>query len=446
MKILNSKLSSSESRTQEYISQLRKSFIFKTLTLGSTFITIPIMIKYLGEQQYGIWSTLLSIVSWIVLFDIGIGNGLRNKISESLAKNSMQEAQNYISTAYVTIGIISIFLFFIILIFSSSISWQNIFNIRVISNSELKKIVHITLFFLFLNFWLSLINQVFNGLQKASFVILNQFLSNCLILIFVSVLYVFYESSLVKLAFLYGFALMVSNVLLSLWFYLNHNELMPRIKYFHLKYIKSITNQGIQFFIIQIAVVVIFTTDKILITQLFGPEYVANYDIVFKLFSIISIVHSLIMAPLWSAYTDAYYRRDIIWIKQTLKYQIKIYPLIVLSVIFLIFTSQSIISLWIGKNVIVDYSLIISMAFFILISTWNNIFAYFVNAINQLDVQIKTSVAAIFLNIPLSIFLVKVLHVGVYGVVLATSISLFLFTIFGTLQVWKILNTDEFTS
>lgn len=446
MKILNSKLSSSESRTQEYISQLRKSFIFKTLTLGSTFITIPIMIKYLGEQQYGIWSTLLSIVSWIVLFDIGIGNGLRNKISESLAKNSMQEAQNYISTAYVIIGIISIFLFFIILIFSSSISWQNIFNIRVISNSELKKIVHITIFFLFMNFWLSLINQVFNGLQKASFVILNQFLSNCLILIFVSVLYIFYESSLVKLAFLYGFALMVSNVLLSLWFYLNHNELMPRIKYFHLKYIKSITNQGIQFFIIQIAVVVIFTTDKILITQLFGPEYVANYDIVFKLFSIISIVHSLIMAPLWSAYTDAYYRRDIIWIKQTLKYQIKIYPLIVLSVIFLIFTSQSIISLWIGKNVIVDYSLIISMAFFILISTWNNIFAYFVNAINQLDVQIKTSVAAIFLNIPLSIFLVKVLHVGVYGVVLATSISLFLFTIFGTLQVWKILNTDEFTS
>jgi len=444
MKILNSKLSSSDSRTQEYISQLRKSFIFKTLALGSTFITIPIMIKYLGEQQYGIWSTLLSIVSWIVLFDIGIGNGLRNKLSESLAKNSMQEAQNYISTAYVIIGIIAILLFFIILLFSSFISWQNIFNIKVISNSELKKIVHITIFFLFLNFWLSLINQVFNGLQKASFVILNQFLSNCLILIFVSILYIFYERSLVKLAFLYGFALMISNVLLSLWFYLNHNDLMPKIKYFHLKYIKSITNQGIQFFIIQIAVVVIFTTDKILITQLFGPEYVANYDIVFKLFSIISIVHSLIMAPLWSAYTDAYYRKDIIWIRQTLKYQIKIYPLIVLSVIFLIFTSQSIISLWIGGNVIVDYSLIISMAFFILISTWNNIFAYFVNAINQLDVQIKTSVAAIFLNIPLSMFLVKVLHIGVYGVVLATSISLFLFTIFGTLQVWKILNTDEF--
>jgi len=445
MKILNSKLSSSESRTQEYISQLRKSFIFKALTVGSTFIIIPIMIKYLGEQQYGIWSTLLSIISWIVLFDIGIGNGLRNKISESLAKDKMQEAQNYISTAYVIIGIILIFLFFIISIFSSFISWQNIFNIKIISNSELKKIVHITIFFLFLNFWLSLINQVFNGLQKTSFVILNQFLSNCLILIFVSILYIFYESSLVKLAFLYGFALIISNVVLSFWFYLNHNELMPKIKYFHLKYIKSITNQGIQFFIIQIAVVVIFTTDKILITQLFGPEYVANYDIVFKLFSIISIVHSLIMAPLWSAYTDAYYRRDIIWIKQTIKYQIKIYPFICLSVIFLTFTSQSIISLWIGGNVIVDYSLIISMAFFILISTWNNIFAYFVNAINQLDVQIKTSVAAIFLNIPLSIFLVKVLHIGVYGIVLATSISLFLFTIFGTLQVWKILHTDEFT-
>ena len=74
---------------------------------------------------------------------------------------------------------------------------------------------------------------------------------------------------------------------------------------------KSITSLGFQFFIIQIAVIVIFTTDKILITQLFGPEYVASYDVVFKLFSIITIAHGILMAPLWSAYSDAYHRNDI---------------------------------------------------------------------------------------------------------------------------------------
>ena len=73
---------------------------------------------------------------------------------------------------------------------------------------------------------------------------------------------------------------------------------------------------------------VIFTTDKILITQLFGPQHVASYDVVFKLFSVITIVHGILMAPLWSAYSDAYHRNDMEWIKKTIKNQLKIYLLI----------------------------------------------------------------------------------------------------------------------
>lgn len=96
------------------------------------------MIKYLGVEQYGVWSTLLSIVSWIVLFDIGIGNGLRNKISESLAQNNKQEAHNYISTAYTIIGSISVILILIFLL-ASELSCKKVFNITSISNQRVAK-------------------------------------------------------------------------------------------------------------------------------------------------------------------------------------------------------------------------------------------------------------------------------------------------------------------
>ncbi|MBD3842671.1 MAG: polysaccharide biosynthesis protein, partial [Campylobacterales bacterium] len=102
------------------------------------------MIKYLGVEHYGVWSTLLSIVSWVVLFDIGIGNGLRNKISESLAKENKQEAHNYISTAYTIVGAISVMLILIFLLASEYIPWQKVFNITSISNYELQSIVNIT--------------------------------------------------------------------------------------------------------------------------------------------------------------------------------------------------------------------------------------------------------------------------------------------------------------
>jgi O-antigen/teichoic acid export membrane protein len=429
----------SENRTKNYFNQLKGSLIFKLLAIGSSFLIIPLMIKYLGIEQYGIWSTLLSIVSWIVLFDIGIGNGLRNKISESLAKDDKREVQRYISTAYVMIGIISVLLLTVFLLSSSFISWQSVFNTKIITNDELKDIVNVTAIFLFTNFWFSLINQVFNGLQKTSIVVFNQFLSNVFALVSVYILYRYFESSLFHLAFVYGLSLAMSSVMLSLWFYKKHNEFIPKIKHYGKVYVKSITSLGFKFFIIQIAVIVIFTTDKILITQLFGPEYVTSYDVVFKLFSIITIAHSLILAPLWSAYSDAYYRNDMQWIKKTIENQLKIYIFIIITTILLGFLTKPIISIWIGDDLFVDVSLIIAMVIFILISAWNNIFSYFINATNQLKIQINTSIIAILINIPLSIFLVKYFNMGTYGIVIGTSLSLSLFAIFGSIQTFNII-------
>jgi len=434
---LNSTIS--KDRTKNYFKQLKGSFIFKGLAILASFLSIPLMIKYLGVEQYGIWSTLLSIISWIILFDIGIGNGLRNKISESLATNDDEAVQGYISSAYVALGMISISLLVLFLIISAFIPWQSIFNTQLLSEHELTTVVNIAVSFLFINFWLSLLNQVFNGIQKTSLVVFNQFLSNIFSLVAVYILYVFYDTSLMLLSFVYGTSLLLSNIVLSIWFYKNNYKLTPKLKYFSKKYIKSITSLGFKFFIIQIAVVVIFTTDKILITQLFGPEYVASYDILFKLFSIITIVHGLIMAPLWSAYSDAFHRNDMIWIKQTLKTQLKLYIVIVIATIVLALLSKTIISLWIGDEVKVDTMLIIAMSLFILVSTWNNIFANFINATNKLNIQIYTSLIAIILNIPLSIIFVKYYHMDVYGIVLGTFLSLSLFAVFGSLQTYNII-------
>ena len=426
-------------RTNNYHKQLKGSFIFKALAVGCSFLVIPIMIKYLGNEQYGVWSTLFSIVSWIVLFDIGIGNGLRNKISESLARDDKEEAQNYISTAYVLLGVICMTLLIIFLLASDYVPWQIVFNTLILSNNELKIVVQLTASFLLINFWFSLINQVFNGLQKTSLVVFNQFLSNFFSLISTYILYNFFETSLLKLAIFYGLSLLSASFLLSIWFYNNNKEFIPKLRLFHTKYTQSILSLGFQFFIIQIAVIIIFTTDKILITQLFGPENIASYDVVFKFFSIITIGFSLINTPLWSAYSDAYHRNDFEWMEKTIKKQLKIYLLIIMVTLFFSFFAKKFINLWIGVDLNVDLKLIYAMSGFILISVWNSIFSTFINAIGKLNVQIITSIIAIFINIPLSILLVKYYGMGVYGVTIATTLSLSLFAIFGSYQAIRII-------
>lgn len=433
----------SKQRTRNYLVQLKGSFAFKLLAILASFLLIPIMIKYLGNEQYGIWSTLLSIASWIVLFDLGIGNGLRNKISEALAQDRALDAQKYISTSYVLIGGISSLLIVLFLLISSFIPWQEVFNTKVLSNREINDVVDITVGFLILNFFLSLINQVANGIQKTSIVVFNQFLSATLSLILIWLLSIYTTTTLVGLAFLYGLSLALSNIIITIWVYGRQKALTPKLSLYHTEFIHPIISLGAKFFVIQIAVVVIFTTDKILITQLFGPGYVTQYDVVFKLFSIIAIAHGILMAPLWSSYADAYHRGDIDWIKVMMQRQLKIMFVFFGLTILLMFTSLQVITLWIGSDFNVDTMLINMMALFIIVSTWNNVFAFFLNAINEVKIQMYTSVLALIINIPLSIFIVRYFDTGVSGIIIGTVISLLFFAIAGPIQTFSLLKREK---
>lgn len=340
------------------------------------------------------------------------------------------------------IGFISITLLIIFVSISSFIPWQSIFNTTLLSNEDLKDIVNITAGFLFINFWLRLINQVFNGLQKTSIVVFNQFLSNTLALIAVYILQANFESSLFKLAFVYGLSLMTSSIVMSLWFYSKNKEFTPKIKNCGKKYVRSITSLGLQFFIIQIAVVIIFTTDKILITQFFGPKYVANYDVVFKLFSVITIGYSLIAMPLLSAYSDAYHRNDLNWIRKTIKNQLKIYILIIIATVILSFLAKLIIHIWIGEEFIVDSSLVLMMAFFVLVSTWNSIYSTVLGGLGYIRLGMYYTIFTGIANIPISYYFSIVLELGMSGIILGTIVSIGISSIISPIQVYYFIFSD----
>jgi O-antigen/teichoic acid export membrane protein len=433
------KLIISQARSNNYLKQIKGSVLYKIGAILATFLAMPIMIKYLGAEQFGVWATMLTLITWVMLFDLGIGNGLRNKVSESLAQNNDQQAAGYISTAYGLIGIISFLLFSLFLIASIWVPWQSVFNTQAISESMLKNAVITLSFFIFFNFWISLVNQVYHGLQKSSVVVLGQFLSNASALLLVFVLYKFTETSILKMVLAYGFSLVLANVLLSIALSKSHKGLRPTFAFFDKQKISPLLSLGIKFFVIQLAALVIFMTDKMIITQLLGPEQVTTYEVLFKLFSVIIVIHSLIIAPLWPAYSDAYVRGDLKWIRSTMKQQINISFALFGAAFLLALIGPDIVKFWIGEAVVATDSLYLLFALFIVFSVWSNVFAYFVNAVNKLNVQLATAVIAALINIPLSIFFVKYLELGLQGIILATILSLSIFALFGPIQVYKLL-------
>ncbi|MDD1508256.1 oligosaccharide flippase family protein [Pseudomonas sp. CNPSo 3701] len=430
------KLSDSNSRGKSYFKQLKGAFFYKIGAVASSFLAVPIMLRYLGAEQFGVWSTMLTLLSWIMIFDLGIGSGLKNKIAQSVAIGDVKAAAGYISTAYILIGCFSVIMFVLFIALSFWLPWQAIFNTRIFSESHLRLLVICLSFFVFLNFWLGLVNQIYHGLQRSSMVVLGQLISNFFALIVVVFLYKFSNSSILFMVFSHGGALFFSNLLLTRFIFSAKRQLIPSVRKFDFYKVKPLLALSLKFFVIQVSVLLIFMTDKILITQLLGPQYVMPYDVLFKLFSVFTVVHGLILAPLWPACADAYQKNDLDWIARSINYQLKFYFLIVVGVVVFAGLGPWIVKVWIGEEFSVDRSLYFIFAVFIIVSIWNNIFGVVLGAINKVRLGAIHTFLSALINVPLSIFLVRFFDLGIAGVLCSTIISILLSSLISPVQVW----------
>lgn len=407
----------------------------------ASFAAIPVMIAFLGTEQFGVWSTLLSIFMWIVFFDFGIGNGLRNLVGAALARGEGETAQGAVSAGYTFVGMFVLFISLALIAAAFFLPWQVIFNTTSVSESELRLTFQIGIFFVLLNLWVGLVANLYTALQKTSYVELGRFIANSFILIFVVVLARVTDASLSSLAFVYGVAILIPNCLLTYLFFKSRPSLRPRLS-FAAEKARPLLSYGAQFFAIQLAVLLIFTTDKILITQFFGAEFVTSYDVVFKVFSLVTILHGLINAPLWPAYTEAYEKGDIQWVKRTLFNQLLI-MLPIIGVLILFSTLMpTIIALWIGEEIVLPRGLVSSLAVMVLFMTWNSVFGTVLSGIGKVRLGSIYALASGLLNIPLSYFFAVTLEFGVPGIILATISSLSLSAVISPIQVFFFIFTN----
>ena len=83
------------------------AFLIKGLAMIISFFSMPLYIKYFGNDSVlGLWYTILSMLTWINLFDLGMGNGLRNRLTEALALGDHKAAKEYISSTYAALTVV----------------------------------------------------------------------------------------------------------------------------------------------------------------------------------------------------------------------------------------------------------------------------------------------------------------------------------------------------
>ncbi len=432
-------MATAQARDKNIFKQIKWSFVFKGFAFLVYYISISYQVKILGTELYGVWATLLSIVTWVVFFDFGLGNGIKNYLTKALAKENIQEAKEIIMTGYIAIAIISIILYLVILLFVNAFDMTRLFNTQLLSDRQLKYIVVVLFGFVFLHFIISFVKQFIFAIQKNALNEFEQFLFYSLLLGMLIYIYHRQEHSILAVVLAYGISLIASKLILTAVFFTKNRHLIPSFKNFQKNIMSKLMNVGIAFFTLQLVYIFILLSDKVIITQLLGPSQVAPYDIVYRVMSVVLVLHGVVNAPMWSAYTEAYNKNDIHWIKKNLrKMNYFIIVLIVLVGILVLFY-RKIVLLWIGEQIPIQTSLVWSMGLYVIIVAWNNNHAFFVNAINKIKWQLYAYTIGAIVNIPLSIYLAKYMNLGNTGVVVATIISLSLFSIVGFVQTKQIL-------
>jgi len=414
-----------------------KSVLLKGGSVGISLALIPLTINYVNPTQYGIWLTLSSVIAWAAFFDIGLGNGLKNKLATAIALEDYSTARSYISTTYALLGGISVALFAVFCLVNPYINWQQILNAP--AGMQLNQLALIMFGFFCLQFVVQLINTVLTANQQPAISALLNVTGQVLMLLAIFVLTQLKQGSLTDLLLVMTGIPLLILIVASNWFYKGNYKIMaPSWQGVNLKYAKEMLGSGSAFLVIQLGALVLYETDNIVITQLFGPQEVTTFNVAYKLFAVILMFFTIIINPFWSAFTEAYTKQDYSWIKDTLHKINKIWLVLSFCAVLMLVLSPLLYKLWLGGNVSVPMSLSITMCVYTIASIWQTIHVYLLNGVGKIRLQLYLVLGSAIINIPLAVLLGK--QIGLAGVTLSNAILFIIMGVIFSIQANKIVN------
>lgn len=395
------------------------SMLAKLISMFLSLIYTPIALAFLGETKYGVWAIILNIISWINYFDIGIGNGLRNKLAESHTNHDENTSQVYVSTAYLATSVISLAFCILIISFWNILNLSEFFNLNVDYDST-DIVIAISIVFVCINFVLSLSRTIMYAIQKPGIISVIGVVGQMLQIGVLLILSNWMNENLTAVAIMYGSVSLIDNIILKLLIGWKYPYLNPSLKKIQLHYLKPIMTLGVGFFIMQISTLVLNTTDNLLISNLFGVAEVTPYNMVYKVFYMFVQAHAIIIMPMWSAYTMAATKNDIVWIRKTIKKVNIVTMLLAVGVLVGIFLFEAFAAIWLGERLDYGSNIIWIVAVYMIAQMIGNNYSAFLCGVGE--IRIPTLLAAIgaIVNIPLSIFFAKTCGMGLPGIILGS--------------------------
>ncbi|MDR2385842.1 MAG: MATE family efflux transporter [Tannerella sp.] len=423
------------------------SFAIKGITILISFILVPMTINYVNPERNGIWFVLYSMIFWLNLFDIGLGNGMKNRLAEAKAAGDNELCRKYVSSTYAICGLICLGIALLFSLINPFLDWMKILKtVPVVYAGEILALVWIIFISFCFTFILNLLKMVIAADQRPAIASFLDMLGQLLTLLGIFVLTKTVSPSLVSLGWVTGFApvavLLIANIVL---FNTRYKTWRPSFRFVDFKVTGNMINLGVKFFIASCSSLLVMQSLPFLIQRIANSVEVTNFNVSFKVFSVALNIVGIMILPYWSSFTDAYAQNDYEWMKKTVRRLYRFFIGLLTVQIIMLALSPVIYYLWINYwmkdgpgNLDISFWTSASVCLFVCVLCWLNICIYPLNGMGKVTLQVYSSVVEMLLFVPVVWYLGKTW--GMVGVILSPVIVYFPRMIWAPVQLRKLIN------
>jgi O-antigen/teichoic acid export membrane protein len=398
--------------SQVFYSILGSTF-FKLATGVVSFITVPLLLKALGTNNYAIWVTITALVAWLNLFDFGSGYSLKNKVTEALANNNLPAIQPLIAG---TVQFYLIMTMIILICFLFSFVFVGIFK----SHTLLAMLVYLPIIF---SFPFMLGHFIIQGLKKFNLfngILFLQSLSWLAVIILLKNGYI--KSNIFVLATCFSLLFIIANGTIYFIALKKINfEFKSILNFKNFSSSRTTLLLGGKFFFLQLSSLFLYSLGNILTYNHLSLVNVAQYDTVNKIYLMGITIFNIITSVYWAEISQEKALKNKEKLLRLYRQLMLFSGLFTLGCTIITLLMPNIIDLWtkhmikINENQLYPFLLLVSIQAFAYSG------AVVLNAFEQLNVQIILSLISAVMIIPLSNLLFKY-NIGLGTVPLASSI------------------------
>ena len=416
----------------------------KVGSIACSLILVPMTINFVDKTQYGIWLTISSMVMWMQFFDVGLSNGLRNKLAEALGQGDSTKGRQYVSTTYVMLGLI----FAVVMVgLLGLIQWVDIAPLLKVDSAlegDLKFASSMMAIYFCVGFVLRTLSYVLKADMRTAYASVIDLVGQVGVLATIVVLKQTVEGSLAVLSLALTLPPLLAWTVSSLVMYSRrYHHIRPSLAYYRREDVRQLLNLGVKFFVIGLAFIIQFQTSNFLIARFFSVTEVTSYNIVYKYFNVMYMAFYIVVDPFWGAVTNAWSRGECDWIKGATKKYLRMALLWLVGGLAMLAISPWIYDLWINRHVDtpveLPFALSAWMLAYVMSTITGQIFCMVINGIGALRIQFFTSLISPIVFVATTWLLARVAGWGMESVLIGSIVANFYGLIVAPIQYVNIV-------